>query len=611
MNTSVSTRHAWVQEPPSLGNQYTDDTALRDILRTVVPSEDLERFEPDLERFGWRVVTEVKDLGQRAEREPPRLESYDAWGSRIDKVVTSTAWKALHDIAAEEGLIATGYERNFGAASRVYQFTKLYLFASSSGLYSCPLAMTDGAARVLELSRDPHLLKSFARLTSRDPHEFWTSGQWMTEKAGGSDVAGGTETLAKPKEGAADGEYELHGQKWFTSAADGEMSLALARCLDQQGSPIPGTRGLALFYVEMRDSDTGTLNLIKLHRLKNKLGTKQLPTAELSLEGTPARRLSLVGKGVAAIAKMINITRLHNTAAAASAMRRVLALARDYAGRRRAFGKLLIDQPLARGTLAWMEVRTRGCLHILLDAARLLGEAETAPSPRSERASAVLRLLTPVAKLFSAKEAVRVCSEGIEFFGGQGYIEDTGLPGILRDAQVLPIWEGATNVLSLDVQRALLKEPTSLAALLEDLQGRLDHAASRQLACPRLDLAVTGTRAASRELSQWVQQFQHNVSSAHDDGTAVHAWPEEESRSFAFSLARLHIAGLMINHAAVTKDKVDMQAAARWCCKPLVTISSTSADPSLGAWGKSAEDSLLAMGAKPTIDGKHCLRARF
>lgn len=141
-------------------------------------------------RFGNRIVSEIDDICRECERNPPYLRPYDAWGRRVEGLITSSAWARMKNISAEEGLVAIGYEKRFGEFDRLYQFAKLYLYAPSAGLYTCPLAACDGAAKVLkETNSDDHTLKqAFARLTSRDPEKFWTSGQWMTEKRGGSDV---------------------------------------------------------------------------------------------------------------------------------------------------------------------------------------------------------------------------------------------------------------------------------------------------------------------------------------------------------------------------------------------------------------------------------------
>src|SRR5690606_26182392 len=240
----------------------------------------------------------------------------------------NAAWKEYAKVAAERGVVATAYERKHGAHSRLHQFALTYLFAPSTQVYTCPLAMTDGAARSLETLASPALRdRGLPHLISRDPEQAWTSGQWMTERTGGSGV-GLSETVARQD---ADG-WRLYGTKWFTSAVTSEVTLTLAR---PEGNPAGG-KGLALFFLELRDQQ-GKLNGISVNRLKDKLGTKNLPTAELTLDGTRAEPVVGLDNGVRNMANMLNITRTWNAVVAVSSMRRGLALARDYAGRRVAF----------------------------------------------------------------------------------------------------------------------------------------------------------------------------------------------------------------------------------------------------------------------------------
>ena len=264
----------FIQDSPQLANQYDDDAVLRSYLRWRLPPDMLADIEPDLRRLGQRAVTDILALGDEAEASPPRHVPYDAWGKRVDRIETSDAWRELDRISAAEGIVATAYERAHGAHSRIDQFARLYLFAPSSALYSCPLAMTDGAARFLEVYGDESTRSVFAHLTSRDPRHFWTSGQWMTERSGGSDVAS-TSTVAKCESG---NDYRLYGLKWFTSATTSQVAMTLARI---DGAPAGGA-GLSVFLVTLRDRD-GSLRNIRVERLKDKLGTRALPTAELTL----------------------------------------------------------------------------------------------------------------------------------------------------------------------------------------------------------------------------------------------------------------------------------------------------------------------------------------
>lgn len=333
------------QSQPHLGNQYEEDSFLQCLLHRLIPNEIMKMIEPDLFRFGGRVANEVWNHGKMMEEHPPELKRYDAWGHTVDQMIVHPAWDKNVAIAAEEGLIAIAYENKFKEYSRLYQFAKLYLFNPSSGMVSCPLAMTDGAALYLQkyLQEAKHhkneLSNAFARLTSRDPNLFWTSGQWMTERGGGSDVKSGTCTMAHPL--VQSSEYELEGYKWFTSACSANMALTLART--EPNGP------LSCFYLEtIRNKKWNGLEMI---RTKDKLGTRSLPTTEMKLHGTKAILVSDIGRGVPSISTMVNITRLHNAISACGYMRRMTNLVRDYSHRRVVFEKKLSDQTLHLETL--------------------------------------------------------------------------------------------------------------------------------------------------------------------------------------------------------------------------------------------------------------------
>ncbi|WP_454781830.1 acyl-CoA dehydrogenase family protein [Legionella sp. WA2022007384] len=534
------------QTPPLLGNQYDEDRVLKTYLEWKLPSSMLTEIQPELYRLGQRVIEEIYKLGQEAEAFPPKHVPYDPWGKRIDHIEVCQAWKELDKISAEEQLIAIGYERRHGALSRIHQFAKLYLFHPSSAIYTCPLAMTDGAARALELYADEALKKhAFPHLTSSDPAHFWTSGQWMTERTGGSDVSG-TSTIARP-DGA---HYRLSGVKWFTSATTSQIAMTLARI---EGAP-EGSKGLSLFYLELRDQ-MGKLNGIQINRLKDKLGTRALPTAELTLEDAPALLVGTAGDGVKKISSLFNITRIYNACCAVGYMRRALALARDYATKRVAFGHTLSKHALHLETLANMQVEFSAAFHLVFHAIELLGKDELNEATEMERA--VLRLLTPLIKLYTAKKAITLVSETLEAFGGAGYIEDTGLPQLLRNAQVLSIWEGTTNILSLDALRAIHKENAAIF-FLEDIQKRLSQINNKELIKSQIK-----TKHAIQKLKNHVQSMSQMNEEEQQAG----------ARQLAFALAQAYAASLLLEHAQWTlknnKDTLPVITAIRWCEKSL------------------------------------------
>ncbi|XP_054721903.1 acyl-CoA dehydrogenase family member 11-like isoform X1 [Uloborus diversus] len=527
----------FLQAPPKLQNPYVSDQPLRSYLRHHVPEEVSKEIESDLKPFGDRIVNEIDALGWECECNLPVLHHQNAWGQRVDELITCSAWKKQHDISAEEGLVAIGYERKLHQWSRLHQACKLYLYSPSAGLYTCPLAMTDGAAKTIEvIDTKQRFRNSFENLTSRDPAKFWTSGQWMTEKRGGSDVAGGTETVA-----IADADfYRLYGYKWFTSATDSNMALTLAQVKESDENE----KGLTMFYLETKNSE-GNLNNLQLVRLKNKLGTRQVPTAELLLDGSIAYKMSERGDGIAAISNMLTITRLYNAISSVAAMRRVLMLARDYSHHRKAFGKPLYKFPLHVQILSRMEVKVRGCLLLMMKTAVLLGKVESDVATADE--VLLLRLLLPVLKLYTAKQAVSVVSEGIEAFGGQGYMEDTGLPVLLRDCQVLPIWEGTTNILSLDVLRSFSKSNfETLYALHRSIASCIENAQNRDLC-----ISCANVNKSIKYILDFVQTFPEQLNVA--------------CRDLSYSIAKTYIGALLIENANTTNSPTDIISAKRWC----------------------------------------------
>jgi len=543
----------FLQDPPRLTNTFEADAALGDVVARLIPAELHARLLPEWRALGDAAAGPLAALAREAEADPPRHVPYDAWGARVDEIRVSPAWTALHRAAAEWGLTAVPYEGRLGPIARIHQFALLALYGPSSAVYTCHLAMTDGAARTLLEHADPALAQRIVpHLTSRDPDQLWTSGQWMTERSGGSDVSG-TATVARHDGGA----WRLWGTKWFTSAVTSEVALTLAR---PEGAP-EGSAGLSLFLVEQRKAD-GTRNGIRILRLKDKLGTRALPTAELALEGCLAEPVGDLGRGVKKITPLLNITRLHNAISACGMMARLLQLLRDYARGRVAFGSPLARKALHRETLATLQVEYEAALAFTFDCARLLGKAEAGEASEDERAT--LRLLTPLCKLLTARQAVAVASEALEGFGGAGYVEDTGLPVWLRDAQVLPIWEGTTNVLSLDALRAVAREGV-LEPWAAQAARRLEALASSPL----------GDRA--REMRRRIDDVPRALGALAAAGPDV---AESAGRRIALSLAGLSAAVALAEQGAWAlahgRGERAALAAQRWLAERVPEVPSAA-----------------------------------
>jgi acyl-CoA dehydrogenase len=512
------------QAAPRLRNTYTSDALLRESLDRL--SRELHEGErSQLFGLGELAAGDLFDLIRSDQNDEPQLTHFDAWGLRIDHIELSKLWQRAMPMASEFGLVASAYDMKYGELARVHQFAMIHLFHASSGFATCPLAMTDGAAKALKASGNQTLNKrALPRLLSRDASVAWTSGQWMTERTGGSDV-GISETIARPNE---DSSYGLYGTKWFTSATTSQMALTLARPC---GNP-PGGSGLALFYLETRD-EAGALNGITIHRLKDKLGTRHVPTAELLLQGARAHAVVGLRDGIKNIAPMLSTTRTWNAACAASQMRRCTDLAKAYAKIRVAFGAPLIEKPLHRETLAWMEAETAAAFLFALRTAQLLGREEHGCA--SEQELKLLRLLTPIVKLLTAKQAVSVASEALESMGGAGYVENTGFPHLLRDSQVFSIWEGTTNVLSLDLLRAIGRDG-DLSAVEHEVERCVTRAHAEDRA------AGAEAQRAVAHASAFLARMRGEASGPRHQ--------EAAARAFALTLGRALELALLVEHSA-------------------------------------------------------------
>ncbi|KAF5369463.1 hypothetical protein D9758_002733 [Tetrapyrgos nigripes] len=440
-------------------NPYTSDPVLPFLLKRILPAKTLEEIEPELARFGQDVITKIRAVGDNVA--PPRLVQYDQWGKRVDQLHTSAGWKSLKAIAQTEGLPGIFYERKYKEDSRIYGFAKALLMVGDSHEVFCPLSMTDGTARVIELmgtyGQKKHV---FRRLISRDPSFAFTSGQWMTEKPGGSDVSR-TETTAQflGKSNVLGPHFYVDGFKFFSSATDSDVAVALART----GSPKDGSRSLSLFLVPLRlpllrkPSDpvpSPLSNGIFVHRLKNKIGTHALPTAELSLERTEANLIGRLNQGVKNITPVLNITRIWSGLGSVGGLRKCLAIATAYAQVRKVQGGkvLLKDIPIHVAELAKINLMYRGLAHLTFGAIRLMGRVECKVA--SEEEENRLRIMTPVVKAFAADKACGCMEDAMTALGGAGYMEENDIGRVIRDCLVEKIWEGTVTILALDLLRA-------------------------------------------------------------------------------------------------------------------------------------------------------------
>jgi acyl-CoA dehydrogenase len=409
----------------------------RDLMKRKLSADAYASAESRLVQMGAVAAREVAPLAQIADRETPRLVTHDARGHRINRIDYHESYRTMERIAYGSGMIAINYGDPVPCA-RTIGFGLGYLFAMAEcGLY-CPVCMTDGVARVLTRHGTPEMIERVVpHLTSTDRETLWTGGMFLTERAGGSDV-GMNETVARK---LPDGTWRLSGHKWFCSNVDAEAVLVTAR---PEGAS-DGTRGLRTFLLLQRDNPG-----ITIERLKEKLGVRSMPTGEVTLRDAPAEEVG----GFAAMTDMLNLSRLYNAVAAVAVIGRAAHEARWYDERRQVFGRPVLEWPLALETMMDLEAEHAAALLLTFEAVEAMQRADEG----DEEAGRMLRFLTPMVKAVTGKLAVPCVSEAMELIGGNGYIEESPLPRLLRDAQVLPIWEGTTNVLVLDALRAANKD---------------------------------------------------------------------------------------------------------------------------------------------------------
>ncbi|KAK6522589.1 hypothetical protein TWF281_002027 [Arthrobotrys megalospora] len=556
--TPNSATEGFFQEQPRLGNQYDEDLYLQRLIQGYLPAELSQASGADapvalFRDMGAKVVEpEVFRWVDDAEKNKPYVEELATFGKPKGVLHTAAGWKELGRMAAREGIIQTAYEDKYGPYKRVVQFTKYYIYCPSSAIYTCPLAMTDAAARVFELQLNNSSLSATKRsvyqdaynnLTSRDPAKCWTSGQWMTERAGGSDVRN-SETTAFQQ---SDGTYLISGHKWFSSATDSQMTILLART--------PTSAGLSCFFAPLK-LENGSWNGVRIVRLKDKLGTRALPTAELELKDMKGYLIGEEGKGVKYISTMLNITRVHNSVSSVSFWRRGLAIAKAFAKVRKTQNKELWKNPLHLSGLAKMEVQFRANMQLTYFTVALLGfdeqgmpEKRAAWMPKDGKEVALmLRVLTPLVKMVTAKATVAALAECMECLGGVGYLEneqELNIARLYRDANVLPIWEGTTNVLSVDVIRAFTKGD-SLAAL-SDWLGRVFDRQGH--------VSLKEARGVLRATWSDIKQFAEKAST--DEALS-------KCRDLSFGIAFVVMGAFLILDAERDGDALAVEVALRW-----------------------------------------------
>jgi len=472
------------------GNYWRLDPTLRRELDRVMADDEFAYAEPRLDDFGDLAATTLADNADHVDDVGLSLDTYDRNGDLANRVRYPAEHRESERLTYESGIVADAFEAPPGRDEPLppsHFLGMLSLLSYADPGLACPVAMTAGVALVLEKFDDGSLADYYEGVTARDHDDLIEGAMFLTEQQGGSDV-GATETTATDDPDADC--YRLDGEKWFCSNLDAEGTLALARRPDAPD----GTEGLSLFLVP--HTHEGDLNDQTYRRLKDKLGTISVPTGEVEFDGTAAYLVGEPEAGFKQMAEMLNLERLANAAAACGIIGRALLEATVHAADREAFGDTIDQYPLMRADLVDMTVDHEAATAFVFEAARLLSERERAEraGEDAEEAYRLMRALIPVAKLRTGRMAVDTASYAMEVLGGNGYVADFVTHRLLRDAQVLPIWEGTENVLSLDLLRALDREAAHeplLSAVDERLDG-VEHAA--------LDGPAATTREAYRDL---------------------------------------------------------------------------------------------------------------
>ncbi|ABW15771.1 acyl-CoA dehydrogenase domain protein [Parafrankia sp. EAN1pec] len=466
------------QPPPLVGHDVAEDPALLEALAR----EGAAGHADDLHRLGRLAGTaEAQRWGDEANRCPPVLRTHDRYGNRVDEVDFHPAWHELLRVAVGAGLAGAPWAADRPGA-HVARAAGFLVWGQVEQGHLCPVSMTYAVTPALRAAPDlaaaylPGLTSTVYDPGLRPPlsKRGLLAGMGMTEKQGGSDVRA-NETIAVP---AGDGSYLLRGHKWFTSAPMNDVFLVLAQA--------PG--GLSCLLVPRVLPDGGR-NPFLIQRLKDKLGNRSNASAEPEFDRTLGHLVGTEGRGVRAIIEMVALTRLDSAVGAASGMRAALVAAAHHTRHRSAFGSLLIDKPLMRNVLADLAVESEAAVALVMRVAGAVDRAEHG----DEGERAFRRLATGLAKYWVCKRQPAMVAEALECLGGNGYVEESGLPRLYREAPLNGIWEGSGNVNALDVVRALGREPASLAAY----GAEVDAAAGGD---PRLDTAWRRLRAELDDL---------------------------------------------------------------------------------------------------------------
>lgn len=468
-------------------NFYAIDRGLRDLLAAYLTPDDFQRLEPHFDRLGALAGGRLDELARVADKHPPVLHPRDRFGRDEDWIDYHSSYREMEKIAFADFQFhamshragALGIDRPLPAVAK---YALQYLFVQAEFGLMCPISVTDTSIHLIRKFGSAELKQYLLpKMLSADPAVQWKGTQFMTERAGGSDV-GSIETTARLEDGA----WRLFGDKWFCSHADADIALLLAR---PEGAP-EGTKGLALFALPRRLKD-GSRNAYRIVRLKDKLGTRSMASGEILLEGAVAYLVGEADQGLKQMMEQVNLSRLSHGVRAAAMMRRCVNEAMVCARTRTAFGNTIIDYPLLRRQLLKITLPAEQALSMFLFAASAMDRANAG----SQEAESMLRILTPLLKFRACRDNIPVATGAMEVRGGNGYIEEWVQARLVRDAHIGVLWEGTSNINALDIisravgksgahkvlQTALLKLLDEAAAIPASFRDRLRQTLARAI----------------------------------------------------------------------------------------------------------------------------------
>src|SRR6202795_3488337 len=475
-------------------NFYSVDRGCRDLLRLYLQPEDFRRLEPHFNRLGELSGGRLDELARIADKHPPVLNARDRFGRDEDWIDYHSSYREMEKIAFGDFQFhamshragTLGMDRPLPAVAK---YAIQYLFVQAEFGLMCPISVTDTSIHLIRKFASAELKEYLLpKMLSADPATQWKGTQFMTERAGGSDV-GSIETTARFE----DGEWRLFGDKWFCSHADADVALLLAR---PEGAPA-GTKGLALFALPRRLKD-GRRNAYRIVRLKDKLGTRSMASGEILLEGAVAWLVGEADQGLKQMMEQVNLSRLSHGVRAAAMMRRCVNEAMVCARTRSAFGKTIIDYPLLRRQLLKITLPAEQALSMFLFAASAMDRANA-----GERdAESCLRILTPLLKFRACRDNIPVATGAMEVRGGNGYIKEWVQARLVRDAHIGVLWEGTSNINALDIVTRAVGKSRAHRALEAALRELLDQATLVPAAFrDRLRLALDRTVAFAERVA--------------------------------------------------------------------------------------------------------------